>query len=590
MGKKIALLFLVCWACASAFAQVQIEAATDKNTLTLDDELTLTVQVTGVSGNIVMPQLPSLPAFNVYSREVEQNSINGNTTLHFRYIMLPRFVGKTTIGPVRFNYNGQTYQTEPISVQIYRNSSSTPAPSKIQQQAVAKQLDPNLPPLEASLTKQALAKGTEPFFLVAAVSDMTPYVNESFTLAVRFYFSKSFYDAPYQKPTVSNLFLEDQAPREGSQSIGNTLYRYQEQRYQLTAAAPGKATIGPASVRYKTGSSPFSAFDRLFGGAAVGPEKTALSAPITLNIRPLPAGQPDSFYGAVGSGYAFSAQAQPQEVQAGEAINLTATVTGPGNLKSTQNLQFPALPGFKNYPAAASTTSTPTSNGGLRSQKTFKTVLVPSASGIYTLPALKWSYFNPKTASYQTLQTKPIQVTVTPAQHADSGFDFAQSQPVGSGFQTLGNDIAYLKTHLAPPPSWLVRMSQGRLVNWICLLFVCACGLFTTLARKPLEQKKTFSIAKSKLHKAASHQEVADALSHYLQHKLHIYTGSMPLKEILISLQKKGVTPATAQAFGLLWQRLEAARFAPAQAPTQSAINLPEQALDVIKLIEEETR
>lgn len=590
MGKKIIWLCLFCLAYASAFAQVQIEAATDKNTLTLDDELTLTVQVTGVRGNVVMPQLPSLPAFNVYSREVEQNSVNGNTTLHFRYIMLPRFVGKTTIGPVRFNYNGQTYQTEPISVQIYRNSTPATVPSKTKQQAVAQQLDPNLPPLEASLTKQALAKGTEPFFLVAAVSDMTPYVNESFTLAVRFYFSKSFYDAPYQKPTVSNLFLEDQAPREGSQAIGNTLYRYQEQRYQLTAASPGKATIGPASVRYKTGSSPFSAFDRLFGGAAVGPEKTALSAPITLNVRALPAGQPDSFYGAVGSGYAFSAQAQPQEVQAGEAINLTATVTGPGNLKSTQNLQFPTLPGFKIYPAAATATSTPTSNGGLRSQKTFKAVLVPNASGIYTLPALKWSYFNPKTASYQTLQTNPIQVTVTPAQQADSGFNFAHSQPVGTGFQALGSDIDYLKTHLSPPPTWLARMSQWHLVNWLCLLLVCACGLFTTLARKPLEQKKAFSIVKHKLHKAASHQEVADALSHYLQRKLHIYTGSMPLKEILLSLQKKGVTPATAQAFGLLWQQLEAARFAPAQATAQSAINLPAQALDVVKLIEEETR
>ena len=108
------------------WSQVTLTAATDKTDLSLDDELTLTVQVSGVSGNIVMPQLPSLPAFNVYSREVAQSSINGHTTSSFKYVMLPRFVGKTTIGPVSFTYQGKTYRTEPIEVRIYRSSNNLP--------------------------------------------------------------------------------------------------------------------------------------------------------------------------------------------------------------------------------------------------------------------------------------------------------------------------------------------------------------------------------------------------------------------------------------------------------------------------------
>ena len=97
MYQKIRLFFILLFVTCSVHAQVNLSAYVDKTTLALDDELTFTVKVTGISGNVVMPRLPSLPAFNVYSREVEQNTINGDTTLLFRYVMLPRFVGNATI-------------------------------------------------------------------------------------------------------------------------------------------------------------------------------------------------------------------------------------------------------------------------------------------------------------------------------------------------------------------------------------------------------------------------------------------------------------------------------------------------------------
>lgn len=569
-------------------AQVNISAYTDKTALTLDDELTLTIQVTGASGNVVMPQLPSLPAFNVYSREVEQDTVNNETTLVFRYVMLPRFVGNATIGPVRFNYDGKTYQTDPIAIRIYRHTVETPSASAAAKPAP--ETDPNLPPLEASLAKQAYAKGKDPFFLISAVSDKNPYVNESFTLAVRFYYAKSFYDAPYQKPTVSNLFMEDEDTREGSQSINGTFYRYREQRYQLTAAAPGQATVGPASVRYKIGSSPLSAFDRLFGGSAIGPEKTALSSPITLQVRPVPADKPSSFYGAVGQGYTLSAKADPQQLQAGEAVNVTVTVKGPGNLKATQDLKFPALDGFKIYPAAAASGTLPGNNGALRSYKVFKAVFVPSSSGIYTLPAMSWSYFDPKTSSYTTLKTQPISLTVTPATQTEGGFDFAQAKQVGNGFQSLAQDIAYLKTSLATKDNLLERLSTYAPANWAAVALLVGCVLFTLLGRKPLEQKKAFAAAKARLKKATSSQEVADAVAGYLQQKFNISTASLPLKDILTQLHRHRVTPATAEAFSLLWQQLEADRFAPSGAQASGAINLPAQAQGVLQLMEEETR
>ena len=109
--KKLLLALYFCFCFVSAMAQVSLTASVNKTALALDDEITLTVEIRGASGNMIMPQLPSLPAFNVYSREVEQSTVNGNTTTVFRYVMLPRFVGKTSIGEVSFTYDGKTYKT-----------------------------------------------------------------------------------------------------------------------------------------------------------------------------------------------------------------------------------------------------------------------------------------------------------------------------------------------------------------------------------------------------------------------------------------------------------------------------------------------
>ncbi|MGN1058074.1 MAG: BatD family protein, partial [Candidatus Avelusimicrobium sp.] len=127
MKKIFLFLSLLLSASVWAAAQVTLTASVDKNTLTLDDEITLSVRVAGASGNVIMPQLPSLPAFNVYSQEMEQSTINGNTTLEFRYVLLPRFAGQATIGAVTFKHNGKTYKTAPISIRIYRNAQSLPA-------------------------------------------------------------------------------------------------------------------------------------------------------------------------------------------------------------------------------------------------------------------------------------------------------------------------------------------------------------------------------------------------------------------------------------------------------------------------------
>ena len=570
-------------------------ASVNKTNLALDDELTLSVQISGTKGNINMPQLPSLPAFNVYSRGYAQSSgTNRDTVSVFTYTMVPRFVGKATIGPVTFNYQGDTYRTEPIEVSIYRRGNTPPAPAASNGTPQPLAEPPAAParpltPLETALDEQAQALGTQPFFMVAAVSKSAPYVNEQITLAIRFYYSQSFYDAPYQKPEVSNIFMEDASSSEGTQLIHHTPYRYQEQRYHLIGAAPGPATIGAATVHFRVGTSPLSPFDRLFGGGAVSEERSVSSTPISLKIRPLPGDKPDSFYGAVGKGYSFKSNLQPQEVEAGEAVTWVATVYGTSNLKSTRDLTFPEIDGFRSYPAASSTGKT--TGAPVLNYKTFKTVLVPSSSGIYTAPVLEWSYFNPVDGKYHTLKTQPVTIQVTPStKQADIPAYASSMLPATNGVQTLQNDVRYLKTTAAPAPLWLAKLAAFKAGNIVALTLLVICALFALFGKKSLAQKKAFLTAKARLKKANVHTEIADAVADYLQEKFKINTGSLPLKEVAATLSAKGVRRTTAESFLLLWQRLDAARFAPDQTDAQSTMDLSAQALDVLTLMEEETK
>ncbi len=589
--KRILTLLLCGVLSVSAWAQVQLTASTDKTDLSLDDELTLTVQITGAGGNIVMPQLPSLPAFNVYSREVAQSTINGKSTTQFKYTMLPRFVGKATIGAVTFNYQGKTYRTQPIDVRIYRTDTAATGAGKTATAAAVTTNNSDtdlsqLPPLEKELATRAYAHKGQPYFIVSAVSNKMPYVNEPIILAVRFYYSQAFYDAPYQNPSVSNLFMEEASDAQGQQTLYGVPYRYEEKRYWLSGVSEGPASIGAASVSFRPGSSPLSVLDRFFGGSAVQEEQTVSSTPIKLQIRPLPAqGKPSSFYGAVGTGYAFTAKIDPAQTAAGEAVTLTATVQGPGNLKTTSDLQFPQIDGLTAYPAAPVSNYLPHTSA--RSYKMFKTVLVPTASGSYTIPALRWSYFDPQTGVYKTLASQPLLLTVTPSTQTEKQVDFTRAEITGNGVHTIGQDIRYVINATAPHPSWLAKIPGWKWIHIAIFAWIAFSLFIASIGKKSAAKRHAYIQARANLKKATTFENVSDALSAYLLDKWRISTASLPLRSIIEALGNKGVTPNVCKQFSSLWEKLDSARFAPTQTDAQTLAELTEQARALLKAWEE---
>ena len=608
--RKI-LFFLLCFT-ATALGAVTLTATVDKTNLSLDDELTLTVEIRGADMSTA-PQLPSLPAFNVYSRDVSAININGQQTNTYRYVMLPRFPTKATIGAIRFVYNGQVYKTQPISVNIYRRMPAGASAAGAAQTAAVQNVSAAhssrwgsgaqaaqntgasaIPPALNAVNIQAEQQAGKGFFMASGVSSLTPYVNQPVELVVRFYYAEAFIDqAPYIPPSVNNIFMEPVgAQTEGTQVLRGRMYRYVEQKYALSGVSAGKAVIGPAMVKYRAGTNNmFSAFDRLFGGAVVSEEKVVQTDPITLQVRAVPVEcKPSSFYGAVGTGFTIAAQADRTQVEAGEAVNLTITVRGPSNLKPTADLKMPLVRGFKVYDVAANSTTIPTADG-TQSIKTFKTVLVPAAAGIYTIDPIAWTYFNPRNRQYVTLHTQPLSIQVSPATRQNTGYNFAEGAFSNNGIKRLGTDIRYLKT--SPfEPDWTGLVALGKSKFWPVLFLLAPffCLLGATLGQKSLRAKRPLLTAHNALKKATTEEQISEAASAFLLQRFKLNTGSLQLREITQALQQRGATQATLQEFFTLWQRLDAARFAPQQLGQNQTQALAAQTWALLKQLDGEAR
>ena len=442
-----------------------------------------------------------------------------------------------------------------------------------------------MPALERKLYNLAARQGSKDYFMVAATSDTDPYANQTFTLGVRFYYHFPFVgSAPYTAPTIDNLFLEEIARPEGSQIIDGKRYAYTEIRYALTGVTAGPAKVGPASIEYVPGSRiDMSVFDRFFATASQSPQQ-AQSNPITLNIRPVPtAGQPKTFYGAVGSGYQISAALDRSEVEAGDAVNLTVKVHGPGNLKPTSDLHLPDMTGFKIYDVV-STSGIHSSNGDLKSYKIFKTVLVPLASGSYVIPALSWSYFDPEKQQYLTIRTNPLPLKVTPSTQSDTGFDFRTHTDLNQGFRQLNQDIHYLKSGIADVQiTFLTKLAHFNFVTYLLLTLLVFSAVFSFAAKKTLSSKKALLKAKNALKSPQSEEAIADALSVYLFEKYAVHTASLPLRDIVSTLKARSCPEEIINRFATLWQRLDAARFAPVAMQGEGTYELSKQAWALIQ-------
>ncbi|MFQ3676047.1 MAG: BatD family protein, partial [Endomicrobiia bacterium] len=430
LKRVVGLCFLLVIS-VSFYGEISISASVDKNVVSLNDQLTLQVVISGNVNNLPNPTLPDLTDFQVYSSGRSQNIsiINGqiSSTVSFNYILSPRKIGNFTINPVSINYQGKIYQTQPINVQVV--------------QAQQKQL-----PVQNNVYRG----DSRGLFIETVVDKNNVYVNEQITLTFRFYTKVNLLSQPqYTAPDTTGFVVEDLPPqRNYYTTINNERYYVSEIKTALFPTTPGKYTIGPATVRCMIEDFDREDFfsDRFFSRFfSSGKEVVLKSNPITITVLPLPPNSESS--GAVGE-YNIKSVVDKTTVESGQTIMFNVEISGTGNIKSVilpkEMIESSLKSNFVVFDPITSFDVTK-ENYVVKGKKVFQIPISPITAGQVEIPSLKYTYFSPKEKSYKSVYSQPIRITVLPSKNVDVKSDNLLTKTFQNQTKLEIKDIRYIK-------------------------------------------------------------------------------------------------------------------------------------------------
>ncbi|MBN2207844.1 MAG: protein BatD [Candidatus Coatesbacteria bacterium] len=431
------LVVSVLWAlCGSAVAApASIEATVSKSSIFIDDQITLTITARGIDGE---PELPDMSDdFTVVSQSQSRSmtiinmQIDSSTT--YQYVLQPEKAGVLQIPSIRARAGSKRVRTQPIQVQVLDRQSKPKAQEPVGPSSGRPQAGAGEP--------ETQTEGDENIFIRAQVDKDSVFLGEQLTLTFRLFSKTDLGSADYTAPTCTNFWKEDiEGQNRYTTVVGGKRYRVEELTTALFPTKTGPQTIGPASLVCTIDTFFMPSFSFRRGGLERPRHLT--TKPISVTVKPLPEGAPADFSGTVGQ-FSIEAATDQKSVEVGKPITLKVRIWGTGNVKTIQQIATPRIEGFDVYEPNVKE-SIDRKKSPISGDKSFEFVMVPRAPGAHVIPSLAFSFFDPRANEYQTVRTRPIEVSIT-GQASESA-----ETPVGgllnrTDVTPTGTDIRYIR-------------------------------------------------------------------------------------------------------------------------------------------------
>ena len=561
----IAAFFLLA---APAAAQTSVHAFVDQTTLGAGEVLTYTVQITGDFrdiGQITPPETRGLTAVQtspVQHWDVTSRGGVMRQQLALQWQYRPLGPGTAYLGETTLRLDGRTITTDPIVVTVVS-----------QAQRAGPAWNPGAPRPDAPSDAPDL-------FIRAEPSATTAFVGEQVTVDYVLYFEAGVHPRNSRIVTAwdaDGFWREDlEIDRfTGSHSVtldGRRFEAVPVKRVALFPTRSGRLTVDSLGIEVdvlrtsRTGPSrspfyvPFnSRFDR----------ETINAPAVTIDVAALPPGAPPSFSGAVGS-FELAVRPAQREAEVGEAVRVTATVAGRGNIATLEAPPWSAPAQFEQYPVRESR-RIDRHTRQIQGEKTFTYTLVPRSGGAAVLPPVAWSYFDPGAEAYRTLRSDSLRLHVIgPA----APLVEAAPAPDADALLGPGSEAAW-RPHRAPVPFYAVPWV------WAGLVLPALALLALALARRRdpdsdsayVRSLRAFPAAERGLKEAeallgagqtrAFYTALERALRMFLADRLGAPTHGLAQPELDALLVERSVGAETRAAVLALLRESDAATYAP---------------------------
>ena len=448
----------------------------------------------------------------------------------------------------------------------------------------------------------------ESLHLVAEVSNASPYLNEAISVVYKLFISPTISISDIRhidKPTYVNFWNQDipvQRLQAENGSFNGKPYRYVVlKRMVLYPQKTGKLTIEPLSIGVFV-DVPTNRVDFFGQRIYTQVEKVVSAGSRTIQVKELPQeGKPSNFTGAVGN-FDFKVTTTRTDLKASESLQAKVEVSGNGNLKLFElpKLQLPTSlevydPEFKE--------SINTTLVGMQGRVSDNYTVVPQNRGKYPIPSISFSYFNPQTRKYHTVQSDEIVLNVYEGPEAITTTPSTTTGGVKQSVLGGENQFRFLKLKpgLIPVSSYTFFGTMEFYMWWLLPILFIPFVMLVWKKKQAIDSdvqgnkiraasklaKKYLGAAKKKLgHKETFYEALERALHNYLKARLHIETSEFSKEKIIALLQEKGVKVDNVNEFTSLLASCEQARYAPA---SQTAMEHDyERAVDVISLIDKQ--
>ena len=315
------------------------------------------------------------------------------------------------------------------------------------------------------LVKPAAQDKNADFVLSLKADKRDVYVGEPFVLHLELKQSKraSAVDSKFIEPDFKGFWVKNksQATREDTPE-----YIITKASYTLAPQREGNLTIKPAQLRIAT------RVNRRDMWGSFMPQvkwKNYYSNEVQIHAKPLPNGA------KIVGNFTISAKADKREITSNEAVNVTVTVKGNGNLEDIGSFK-PYIDGVNVFDEKVEV------HGNTLTQK-----LAFVSDKDFTIPPFKLAFYNLKTKRVEQIKTKPIYIKVKGSSKASSTLNIQKAEPQLTVKKAESN----------------TRSNEGVNYLWIVLAFVIGLMLGAALVVfnpfKRAKKEKRFNMKDEKL-------------------------------------------------------------------------------------------
>ncbi len=546
---------------------------------------------------------PELVGFDVLagpftSQASSTQYINGQMTssfeLTFTYTLMAQQVGEFTIAPATITVGSDNYRSNGLKISVL------PADEQpVQQQANNQQATQQSNGRQGQGTSSP-APSSDNLFVRTNVSKTRVHEQECIALSYKIYWTGVDlvqFTNNIKLPEFKGFMKQDLEQGEIQTQIEHLNGRnYQTAVIYRTILFPQKSgdiRIEPASfeavLRVANRAQVRSIFDDFFASYS-NVTKTVTAPATTIHVESLPSGKPEGYSGGVGH-FEMDSKITSQSVTTNDAVTITVTIKGNGNMKllKTPAIEWPE--GFEVYDPKV-TNAFKNTTTGTTGTKTIEYLGIARAAGDYTIPATPYSYYDTQSESYQTLTIPEYTIHVErgvgePEQAVVSGPSFANKEDI----QQLGSDIRFIHTApLTHSSDSRIALYEGLWWLWYVLPLLIAMLLFFVFRKRIQENsditrvryKKANKVAQKRLKKAkqlmtsgnksAFYEEIERAAITYLSDRLSIPMAELNKDNIADILRSKSAAEPLIEEVRALLSAAEFARYAPSVAESMDKL------------------